>query len=1256
MGVKTMFETPEVLNPFPGLRPFETEETNLFFGRDGQSDELLERLRRTRFLAVVGTSGSGKSSLIRAGLLPALYGGLMGSAGSNWRIAMLRPGHDPIGNLASALGEPGVLGADDQDSEIQNALIETTLRRSSIGVVEAAQQARMSAHENLLIVVDQFEELFRFKEARKETGSEDDAAAFVKLLLEASAQGAVPIYVVLTMRSDFLGDCAQFAGLPEAINQGQYLIPRMSRDERRAAITGPVAVGGGEITLPLVNRLLNDVGDNPDQLPILQHALMRTWDYRATHRRNSEPIGLEHYEAIGTMSEALSLHADEAFNELPNDRSQLIAETLFKALSERGADNREIRRPTRLSAICDIADASMPEVIAVIDVFRGGGRSFLMPPAGVELQPDTVIDISHESLIRNWLRLKDWVNEEAQSARIYRRLAEAAVLHREGSEGLLQDPALQIARDWHQHAKPTQAWAERYHREFAASLAYLEESRAARDAALAERERQRQLEIERDRRELEQAQLYAAAQARAAQRLRRFTFALVLISLLAIGAAGGAVYGLTVARRNQKLAEASEKRTRILAGDLDASQRNVEAAKLAVAELDELAETAQTLAEDKGKKALAEEKNAAGAKADAERATLIAGAAKRQAAIAAEEITRDRIALSTAEVNEQLNRDAFGAFQRGNMSEAETAFEGLVTTYVTDPDPSRLAWARSHLGEARRQLGKFDESIKDLEEAQKIQQKTIVDNRVRTKDDAERDAAAYLDTITWLARAHSDKGEYDLAEPLYLEAVKIRRSASNLEQLARNYVNLARTIDQLGAAEKTYNEALALRRANRYSPDLTALLKEVAEFELVHGDSATAIKLYEEALSNQEILAPNDPNLAVTFNELARAYEGGTERDKKEAHRLNALARQIRLTGVHGDPGALASNMDTLADRYIDDGRVSWASVLRVRAHEMFARLEGPDSPVTMDHVIDLGDFWRYTTKLWPTEGQQRKSYAAAESCYQQALEASQRKGFIDLEVHALEGLAGLRLEQKDFAEAEGLYKRALDIGEQKRDVAPFPELPMIEDLHGLAQSAIGQGKNAEAETYLLRAVMVFDEVSESARRCYKPGTVCDGRTVTVTAGILNAYMLRHVMSARLAELYRSQGRLKEADEQYRPLAAKLKAMAPSSLRFEHDAQGYLEIVEKAGQFYTERGDIITAESFYRLIVPEELWPSTKVLVRWPEDAYAQSLMGQAPDSCVKQMIRILDSYTDLLKKAGRERETESIRIGIRHLRDRVEE
>src|SRR4030095_10950352 len=232
-----------------------------------------------------GRSCGAKSWVCRAGLMPPLHGGMMKGAGSGWRIGVMRPGGDPMGNLAAELVKKDVLaeGSAGLPGAGAEGVIEATLRSGSLGILNVARQARLGEQEKLLLVVDQFEELFRFRAAH-EGSSVDVASAFVKLLLEAAQQRELSIYIVLTMRSDFLGDCAQFQGLPEAINDGQYLIPRMTRDERRFAVTGPVGVTRGKITEALINRLLNDVGDTPDQLPILQHALMRTWDHWAVHR------------------------------------------------------------------------------------------------------------------------------------------------------------------------------------------------------------------------------------------------------------------------------------------------------------------------------------------------------------------------------------------------------------------------------------------------------------------------------------------------------------------------------------------------------------------------------------------------------------------------------------------------------------------------------------------------------------------------------------------------------------------------------------------------------------------------------------------------------------------------------------------------------------------------------------------------------------------------------------------------------------
>lgn len=546
-------------NPFPGLRPFEYDENHLFFGRDGQNSQLMSKLAQNHFVAVVGTSSSGKSSLVRAGLLPALQGGMMASAGSNWRIAILRPGGDPLGNLALALSAPDVLGdAHRDDSEIQRALAEATLRRSEIGLVELVRQARLPSHENLLIVVDQFEELFRYTALRE--GGGDEAAPFVSRLLAAARQRELPIYVVLTLRSDFLGDCERFAELPAALNAGGlYLVPRMTRQQCREAVVGPIAVGGGRISPPLLSRLLNDIGDNPDQLPILQHALMRTWESWSTHRLCDEAIGLPHYEIIGTMSSALSLHADEAFNDLPDERSRRIAETLFKALTERGDDNREIRRPTSLAELCSVAEATPDEVSAVIEVFRRPRRSFLMPPAGVTLTPETIIDISHESLVRNWERLRRWVDEEAHSARTYRRLAETADLHKSGSASLLSDLETQLALEWRSQQRPNHAWARRYHQNVDGAMRFLDMSASAREA--------RMIEVERHR----------------SRRLRTIRHAAAAMSLLALVTLSLTIYsyGLRIraeeqrriAKEQQRMAEAERARALTLTEEME-KQKN----------------------------------------------------------------------------------------------------------------------------------------------------------------------------------------------------------------------------------------------------------------------------------------------------------------------------------------------------------------------------------------------------------------------------------------------------------------------------------------------------------------------------------------------------------------------------------------------------------------------------------------------------------------------------------------------------------
>ncbi|MEZ5324645.1 MAG: PQQ-binding-like beta-propeller repeat protein [Verrucomicrobiales bacterium] len=522
------FQAPEdeIFNPFPGLRPFRMDEEYLFFGREQQCQELLTRLLRRRFLAVLGSSGSGKSSLVRAGLLPTLYGGGLPGTGSHWSVAVMRPGGDPLGNLAEALLESELWDefADDDDSLPDRLDLETTLQRSALGLREVAKLARLPKGHNLLVVVDQFEELFRFSRTGATEEQRDEADAFVSLLIEGARQQQFSIYVVVTMRSDFFGDCSAFESLAQVINDGDYLVPRLTRDQLKEAIEGPVKVGGGDMAPSLVQRLLNDAGDDPDQLPILQHALMRTWHF---WREKGElgQITHKHYEIIGGMDEALSLHADEVMESLPSDRHRELARRMFKALTERAMDNRGIRRPHRLGSLCEITGGTEAEISTVVDAFRKPGVTFLMPGMEEELTAATVIDISHESFMRHWKRMGHWVDEEHKSASIYHRLLQSATLWKEGRADLYHDPDLQIAQQWRDQTQPNAAWAALYGGGFGDAMDFLERSHKAKALEDEVRETNR-------KRELAQAKELADVRTRSAKKARIFAFMLGLLAVL----------------------------------------------------------------------------------------------------------------------------------------------------------------------------------------------------------------------------------------------------------------------------------------------------------------------------------------------------------------------------------------------------------------------------------------------------------------------------------------------------------------------------------------------------------------------------------------------------------------------------------------------------------------------------------------------------------------------------------------------------
>jgi tetratricopeptide (TPR) repeat protein len=479
--------------PYPGLRAFRREETDLFFGREDCTHAMVDRLAATHFLAVLGSSGTGKSSLVRTGLLDALELGLMAKAGSRWKIVDFRPGGSPLKNLARRLLETEH-GDENPNIEAQDVdLLRAYLARGPRAVVEWCRSGHLPQGGNLLLLVDQFEELFRYQDY----AGREEAEAFVALLLESARERDARIYVTITMRSEYLGACALIEGLSDAINAGMFLTPRMTRDHCREAIVGPAEVCDIEIEPALVNRLLNDLANfapwddhdvndqldrlmrRADQLPLLQYTLNRMWQ-RARERSPDKRVKLtvDDYVAIEGLSGALNAHANQIFDDLGKQRAQ-VAEWVFRALTAGSTIADAVRRPTRLDELIQACGGDEAGVRAVVDAFRAPGVNFLVPeldPHNPKIAPDTYIDISHESLIRQWKKLSEWLGAEGRAAQQWRRLVD-----RFSTGEMLRGRELANLIAWRSETSPNAAWAKRYGGDYPGVIAYLDKSQRAQN-------------------------------------------------------------------------------------------------------------------------------------------------------------------------------------------------------------------------------------------------------------------------------------------------------------------------------------------------------------------------------------------------------------------------------------------------------------------------------------------------------------------------------------------------------------------------------------------------------------------------------------------------------------------------------------------------------------------------------------------------------------------------------------------------------
>lgn len=516
-------------SPYKGLLRFDEADADRYFGREETVGQVLAELADWPFLAIVGASGSGKSSLVRAGVIPALKT-------ASARVYVITPTADPYAALAAALTRGSrTPGAAQRMSDQLHAEPEALLARL---------RGRSRAGGGVL-VVDQFEELFTL------CHDLDERAEFIAMLMSHRPSEAGPTAILITLRADFYAQLADYPALREAVADHQLYIGPMEPADLRRAIEEPARLGGWEIAPGLVDLLLRDIGTEPGALPLLSHALLETW-----RRRRGHGMTLKGYFEAGGVRGAIARTADRVFERLAPEEQTLAREMLLR-LTELGEGTQGTRRRATLHELLPAEGAA------------GAGEATRVLTTLVDARLVTVdegaAEVAHEALIREWPMLRDWLREDRDGLRIQRQLTGAAgewsTFGRDASL-LYRGARLATSREWAANHDRHLTELER---------AFLQASVKAEQGEELARKEQQARELEAARRAAEAERLRAEQQTEAARRLRRRAVVLAGAVVLAIGlgAAAAIFAGQATERAAQARLEATRATVRELANAAD---------------------------------------------------------------------------------------------------------------------------------------------------------------------------------------------------------------------------------------------------------------------------------------------------------------------------------------------------------------------------------------------------------------------------------------------------------------------------------------------------------------------------------------------------------------------------------------------------------------------------------------------------------------------------------------------------------------
>ncbi|MBQ4407351.1 MAG: WD40 repeat domain-containing protein [Bacteroidales bacterium] len=501
--------------PYPGLRPFTEEESIFFKGRDLYIRQIVKMLEQNKMAFITGASGDGKSSIVYAGVIPYIRAGFSTAEYNSWVFCDFKPQRNPLESLAHSLAEQLNVPFDEVLDELDcgfSGLI-NIYKKSGF----YASDGDKKRGKNLLIVADQFEEVFTMNENFHNGIPSNEAYTAVNILLETvrlSISEQLPVYVIFTMRSDYISQCTVFRDLPEFIAYSQFFVPQLKRTEILQVIEQPALLAGGSVSSRLSEVLINNLTSGFDQLPVLQHTLNLLWK---TADNGKETLDLIHLAKLAGISKDILSDAEQAdFNrwylQLPDyqkkyfekpdlnnvlnahagtlyesafdyymqnadwadktitpEESKLIVKTAFTSLTKID-DNRQVRNRSTISEITGIINKpniTAATVCAVLNIFRAEENTLLRPFAvqgdlkSQYLGGDSCLDITHEALIRNWKMLSEWNHEEYENLNVYhdyntqvQRWADSG----RKPEFLLASGNYAIFSKWYDNCRPNKYW------------------------------------------------------------------------------------------------------------------------------------------------------------------------------------------------------------------------------------------------------------------------------------------------------------------------------------------------------------------------------------------------------------------------------------------------------------------------------------------------------------------------------------------------------------------------------------------------------------------------------------------------------------------------------------------------------------------------------------------------------------------------------------------------------------------------------